>query len=105
MNNEERRIAREQKELRRRRGAIKKNRILVSRVFFAVFLLIALIGLLLPLRPKTSAIEKRDLEKFPHFSFAGIWDGSYFSQISTWYADTFPFREKLISADSSVKGL
>ena len=38
------------------------------RAFFAVFFIIALIGLIIPLRPKTSTLEKRDLEKWPSFS-------------------------------------
>ena len=75
------------------------------QIFFIVLLVIAVIGLLLPLRPKESALEKRELEKFPSFTVASFLDGSYFNQISTWYADTFPFREKLLEANASVKGL
>lgn len=75
------------------------------RIFFLVLLVIAIIGLLLPLRPKESILEKRELEKFPSFTVASFLDGSYFNQISTWYADTFPFRESLLAANSSVKGL
>ena len=96
---------RQSAEKRRRMRIIRQYRSAVIRLFFGVLMLLALIGLILPLRPKVSAIEKRELEKWPHFSLASIWDGSYFSQISTWYADTYPFREKLISADSRVKSL
>ena len=103
--NEDRRRSRKQSEKRRRLRIIKKYRTAVIRVFFGLLFVIAVIGLLLPLRPKTSAIEKRELEKWPRFTLASIWDGTYFSQISTWYADTFPFREKLISADTTVKSL
>ena len=92
-------------EKRRRMRIIRRYRTTVIRVFFGVLFLLALIGLLLPLRPKVSALEKRELEKWPRFTLASVWDGSYFSQISTWYADTFPFREKLISADARVKNL
>lgn len=34
-----------------------------------------------------------------------MWDGTYFSQISTWYADSFPFRENLLSLNSSIEQL
>lgn len=74
-------------------------------IFFLVFLLMACIGLLLPLRPKESALEKRELEKFPQISAASLLDGSFFNQISTWYADTFPFREALLSANSGMKNM
>ena len=103
--NEQRRESRKSAEKRRRLRIIKKYRTTVYRTFLAVLFVIAVIGLLLPLRPKTSALEKRELEKWPRFSLSEIWDGSYFSQISTWYADTFPFREKLIAADSKIKSL
>ena len=96
---------RQSAEKRRRMRIIRRYRSAVIRLFFGVLMLLALIGLILPLRPKVSAIEKRELEKWPRFSLTSIWDGSYFSQISTWYADTFPFREKLISADTRVKSL
>ncbi|MBQ1396444.1 MAG: hypothetical protein IIY84_03950 [Eubacterium sp.] len=91
-------------EYRKMRDRIKARDLIIT-TFFAFLIVMALIGLLLPLRPKTSAVEKRDLEKWPAFSIAAIWDGSYFDQISTWYADTFPFRETLIKANSAVKGL
>lgn len=78
---------------------LKKN------VFFGVFFLIAIIGLILPLRPKTSEIEKRELTHFPKFTLASFLNGDYFSGISTWYADTFPFREALLAANSGLKNL
>ena len=56
-----------------------------------------IVGLVWP-RPETSAVEKRELTGFPAFSLASLWDGSYFSAIDTWYADTYPMREDLIAA-------
>lgn len=83
----------------------KKYLITKKRVFLATLFVIGFIGLLIPLRPKKSVLEKRELEKFPKFTLSSFWDGSYFSAISTWYADTFPFREQLLSANSSFKNL
>ena len=94
MSAQNRNKSRQSAEKRRRMRIIRRYRSAVIRLFFGVLMLLALIGLILPLRPKVSAIEKRELEKWPRFSLTSIWDGSYFSQISTWYADTFPFREK-----------
>lgn len=75
------------------------------QAFFLVLFLFAIIGLLIFLRPTESKVEKRELEKFPSFTLSAFLDGSYFNQISTWYADTFPFREALLQANSSFKNL
>ncbi len=74
-------------------------------VFFAALLVFAVIGLLIPLRPSESVIEKRALEEFPRFSVSSFLSGDYFDEISIWYADTFPFRERMISANSRVENL
>lgn len=67
-------------------------------VFAVTLLIFFAIGLLTPLRPTTSALEKRELTEFPTFRWAALWDGSYFNQISEWYADSYPFREGLLGA-------
>lgn len=64
-----------------------------------------LVGLLFFLRPAESAKEKRKLTEFPAFTIQSFLSGAYTNQISTWYADTYPFREALIGADQSVKSL
>lgn len=78
---------------------LKKN------IFFCFLFLIAVIGLILPLRPKTSEIEKRTLTEFPKFTLSSFLNGDFFNGISTWYADTFPFREGLLAANSGLKEL
>lgn len=78
---------------------------LVAISFFAVLIVGAAVALALPLRPTYSETEKRELTKFPEFSVASLLDGSYFDGISTWYADTFPFREAFISFNSKIKSL
>ncbi len=90
---------------RERRRIIERAEIIRSIVFFFVLALGAVIALIIPLRPKTSEIEKRDLAVFPAFSISGFLDGTYFKDIDTWYSDTFPFRETLISANSALQGL
>ncbi len=61
-----------------------------------------IVGLVWP-RPEVSAVEKRELTGFPAFSLASLWDGSYFSAIDTWYADTYPMREDLIAAQQEME--
>ena len=73
------------------------------RGFRWVLLLFCLLGILLPLRPERSKVEKRDLEKFPEISIEGILNGDFFAGVSTWYADTFPFREHLLTANAAVE--
>ncbi len=74
-------------------------------VFFAALFVFVVIGLIYPLRPTESQLEKRTLEEFPAFSMASFWNGDYFDNLSTWYSDTFPFREKLLSANAAFENL
>ena len=52
--------------------------------FFGTMLLLFLVGLLLFLRPTVSESEKRELTKFPAFSWETLVSGEYFDQINTW---------------------
>lgn len=60
---------------------------------------------IMPLRPSYSEEEKRELAKFPKLSVSALASGSYFSDISTWFSDTFPFREALVSINSRITAL
>lgn len=82
----------------------QKNKTRAVIACFSVLLFVgATVALYLPLRPTYSEAEKRELTKFPEFSVAALLDGSYFNGISTWYSDTFPFREMFINANSKIK--
>lgn len=95
----------EQRRDLQRRKRIKNRNAWIFFLFFVGMFLLFILGLIFPLRPAVSEIEKRELEKFPDFTWETFANGEYFSQISDWYADTYPFREFLIFADSKVKGL
>ena len=73
--------------------------------FGLMLALMGFIGLLWFARPDTSVVEKRDLAEFPELSWSAFWDGSYFKDIDTWYADTFPLREGLISGSQTMENL
>ena len=89
-----------------KKNTIRKKFMKITIILFIfVLLLIGFIGLLFPLRPKVSEVEKRELTKFPKPTVATFMNGEFFSDISTWYADTFPFREALSSANAKVKKL
>lgn len=83
----------------------KKYMHLTIRIFFGLLLSIGLLGLIIPARPKQSDVEKRELTKFPKPTVETFFNGEFFNGISTWYADTFPFRESLTTANSKVKKL
>ncbi len=71
--------------------------------FFLALAIIAFIGILWFARPKTSELEKRTLTKFPKLTFSTFWNGEFFSGVDTWYADTFPTRESLISGSKWIE--
>ena len=73
--------------------------------FAGALAVLALVGLLIFLRPSTSEVEGRELTKFPSFTWDSFWDGSYFSTVTTWYADTFPGRDGLISMQHALEEL
>lgn len=95
-------------QINRSKNTQKKNRKISfthARLFFTVLETVFLLGMAIPLRPDKSIDEKRELTKFPTFTFKSFVDGDYFKRISTWYADTFPFRDKLISISKSAENL
>lgn len=57
------------------------------------------------LRPNYSEEEKRELAKFPEYSAETLMSGNYFSDISLWFSDTFPFREQLVALNAAVESL
>lgn len=73
--------------------------------FFIIFAVITVIAWLLPLRPTDSVDEKRELAHFPKFSFRTFADGDYFTDIDTWFSDTFTLRNRWISLSERVEAL
>ena len=73
-------------------------------LFFGALAVLCLIGLVLP-RPTVSELEKRELTEFPAITWQSFWDGSFFSAVDTWYADTYPLREPLIAGNHLLQGL
>lgn len=87
--------------------AKKQRRFHVGKlaVTAAAMLCMTAFAFALPLRPTVSDAEKRELAKIPAFSVASLLDGSFFAGISTWFSDTVPFRDSLISANARVQHL
>lgn len=62
--------------------------------FFLVLAVLTVVSFIMPLRPDFSDSEKRALAEFPEFSMETLLSGEYFSDITLWYSDTFPGRER-----------
>ena len=73
--------------------------------FAATMLIVAVIGVLIFLRPTESESEKRELTRFPELTWDALISGDYFSDITTWYADSFPGREGIIKMNQGIKSL
>lgn len=65
--------------------------------------IIAVIGLIIPLRPKESVSEKRKLAEFPKITFASLKSGDFFDGFNAWYSDSYPGREGIIALNSKIK--
>ena len=65
-------------------------------------LLAFFLGSLLGPKPERSAVEKRDLARFPAFSAEALRSGTFTRDIETWYADTFPFRDAFVGLSAVV---
>ena len=88
----------------RKKPALSRQQLL-SIPFFTVLAGLAVIGLILPLRPRQSVSEKRLLAAFPAFSTQSFWNGEYFDGINLWYSDTFPGREIYIRQAQGLEAL
>ena len=81
---------------------IRISNIWTVRLFFTVFFAVAVIALIIPLRPTYSETEKRELTKFPEFTFASFFSGEYFKGIDSWYSDTFPARDTFTDINTNL---
>ena len=70
-----------------------------------IIILLMITGFLIFLRPAESDLEKRKLAVFPTPTLAAVLNGSFFMDISKWYADTYPLREKMIAFQSNTEDL
>ena len=61
------------------------------------------LGVILPLRPRYSDAEKRELKQFPAFSLQGLFAGNYFRDITSWYQDSYPGKEEWMLLASKTK--
>lgn len=55
--------------------------------------------------PRTtfSPLEKRELARFPRFSWERLWSGEFTKSVSEWFSDSEPFRDEFMTLSMSVK--
>ena len=51
-----------------------------------------------------SVVENRKLASKPEFSISALLDGSYISDLESYYSDTFPMRETLMTYNKTLNG-
>lgn len=79
---------------------------LCSVVLVCVLLITGfVVGFIIPLRPDISEVEQRKLTSFPAVSANSLVKGDFYSDISLWYADSYPLREIMISGNSFLSSL
>ena len=78
---------------------IDKMCLLVVGVIFFAFVILNLIG---PGRKDYSEREKRELAKFPSFSFAALFNGSFASGVTDYFNDHLLFRDNLIDISKKL---
>ncbi len=83
----------------------RKTHLVKAASFFVMLYLGAVISFAIPLRPTYSPSEKRNLAQFPEFSAQALLTGAYFSDISTWFSDTFPYRDFLTQVGTKIKNI
>ena len=89
---------------------MKHNPIDKLMLFLVAFLVcgLALLNICQTDRPTVSELENRNLATMPEFSISSLLDGSYFSDVMTFFSDTFYAREGLVKFSQkldSFKGL
>ncbi len=72
------------------------------RIFIAVWLVAAVFAVLPMFRPDYSDVEKRELTKFPEFTFSKLLSGDYFDGINLWFSDTFPLRDNFVELNTEL---
>ncbi|MEG1427108.1 MAG: DHHW family protein [Oscillospiraceae bacterium] len=90
---------------RRVRKKARSSNTLKMLLFFLSLIFFMVFSFLLPLRPKTSLVEKRELAEFPSFSVSALATGEYFEDIDTWFSDTYPQKDSFVKINAWVKNL
>lgn len=71
-------------------------------LLFIVFGAMAIVFDFLP-RSTFSALEKRELAKYPQFTWEKLLSGQYTKEVSSWFSDSEPFRDEFMQFSMTLK--
>jgi len=74
----------------------------MMRIVLTIWIAAAIVAILPIFRESYSEVEKRELKKFPKFSFSALVSGDYFDEIGLWFSDTFPLRDGFVSLNTKI---
>ena len=74
----------------------------MMRIVLTIWIAAAIVAILPIFRESYSEVEKRELKKFPKFSFSALVSGDYFDEIGLWCSDTFPLRDGFVSLNTKI---
>ena len=87
----------------------KEKRRKVSDIIYVVITLtlFAAVGVSMFIFPRSteSELEKRELAKFPKFSFETFASGEFTQSLNTYFSDTVPFRDNLMAVSSTIRNM
>ncbi len=75
------------------------------RIVLTLWIAAAILAVLPMFRESYSEVEKRELTKFPKFSFSALASGDYFDEIGLWFSDTFPLRDGFVSLNTKITNM
>lgn len=73
-------------------------------LFSIIFVAFAVVFNTFP-RSTFSELEKRELAKFPEFTTEKLLNGTFTSEVSSWFSDSEPFRDRFMWLSMQVKDL
>ena len=56
-------------------------------------------------RSTYSELEKRELRKFPDFSWRSLFSGNFTAEVSNWFSDSEPYRDAFMAGSMKLKSL
>lgn len=80
---------------------MRHNRILVA--FVTVMMTVFVVVFCTLPRSTYSELERRDLLRFPDFSWQSLRNGSFTQHLSNWFSDSEPFRDVLMGCSMRLK--
>lgn len=74
----------------------------MMRIVLTLWLAAAVVAIFPIFRESYSEVEKRELKKFPEFTWSEFVSGNYFDNINLWFSDTFPLRDGFVSLNTKI---